>query len=37
MVECAKLGNCPKCGHRMWYSARLKYSKCAKCGNTIQF
>ena len=27
-----KAGLCPRCGHKMWYSARLKYSKCARCG-----
>ena len=28
----AKLGNCPKCGWRMWYNAKNRTSKCARCG-----
>jgi len=33
----AKRGNCPRCGHKMWYSAKHRESKCAKCGYRIRF
>lgn len=32
LLEKRKAGHCPRCGHKMWYSAKRRHSKCAECG-----